>query len=301
MAVNYMINQKTKLTIGVLIPTWKGNAHLRHCVIPLLQSPLKPRILIIDSSSHDGTVKLARELGVEVCVIPKKEFNHGITREWGRKKLGTDIVVMMTQDAYPTSANMLTKLVSPLINKQASVAYARQIPHANANFLASFARQFNYPSVGHIRSIKDLHRYGVYTFFCSNSCAAYMNQALDEVGGFPETLFGEDTIAVAKLLHQQHHIAYVAEAVVRHSHNYTLKEEFYRHIDIGLSRKAIHHLIGIGGKDSKRGKAYTIALFKELMRKKKKLIPYACLQTFAKFFGYQIGKICARLCLRLKK
>jgi len=286
-----MLAQKDKPTIGVLIPTWKAVTHLKHCLIPLLQSPLKPKILVIDSSSKDGTVKLARSLGVEVHVIPQNEFNHGKTREWGRKKLGTDIVVMMTQDAYPTSANMLYKLVSPLINKQATVAYARQIPHLNANFLASFARQFNYPSTSHIRCIDDLSKYGSYTFFCSNSCAAYVNTALDEIGGFPETLFGEDTIAVAKLLHQRHYVAYVAEAVVRHSHNYTLKEEFYRHIDIGFSRKLIQHLIKSGGKDTKRGKAYTVALFKELLRKQKKLFPYALMQTCAKFLGYQIGKL----------
>jgi len=289
-----METQRKIPSIGVLIPTWKGVKQLRNCLTPLIQSSLKPRILIIDSSSDDGTIELAESLGVEICLIPQKEFNHGTTREWGRKKLATDIVVMMTQDAYATSADMLEKLVAPLLSEQASIAYARQIPHLNASFLASFSRHFNYPSEGHNRSLDDVHQYGVYTFFCSNSCAAYKNRALDEIDGFSKTLFGEDTIAVAKLLHRNHHIAYVAEAVVRHSHDYNLKEEFYRHIDIGFSRKAIQPLIQIGGKDSKRGKAYTIALFKNLWHSHKTLIPYAFVQTFAKFFGYTLGKTCEK-------
>ena len=267
-----MADKTKKPTIGILIPTYQGVKHLKSCLLPLLQSSLNPRILVIDSSSKDGTAQLVRSLGVELVIIPKKEFNHGATREWGRKMLATDIVVMITQDAYPTCSNMLNKLLAPLLHHQASVSYARQIPHKNAGLLAAFARKFNYPSTSHIRNINDSKHFGVYTFFCSNSCAAYLNQALDEVGGFPSLPFGEDTAVVAKLLHQNHSIAYVSEAVVYHSHDYSLMQEFYRHIEIGSFREKIKHLIALGGNDRKRGSAYTKALFKELLRKRKRLL-----------------------------
>ncbi|MFI5343802.1 MAG: glycosyltransferase family 2 protein [Chlamydiales bacterium] len=284
-----------KQSIGIVIPTWKAIHHLPHCLPLLIQSPLKPRILIIDSSSNDGTVELARSLGVETLVIPKESFNHGRTREMGRNHLGTDIVVMMTQDAYPTSLHMLELLVEPLISNQASIAYARQIPHLGAGFLASFARHFNYPSASHLRSLDDVHEFGIYTFFCSNSCAAYLNRALDEIGGFPAVLFGEDTVAVARLLQNQHRIAYVAEAEVSHSHDYTLKQEFSRHFTIGLSRQTFHHLFSIAGKDSQRGKAYVLAMLKELLKKKPSLIPYALLHSLVRFTGYLAGKAYALL------
>lgn len=277
-------------TIGIVIPTWKGIHHLPHCLPPLLASPLKPKILVIDSSSNDGTVELARKMGAETLSIPQESFNHGLTREKGRKHLDTDLVVMITQDAYATSPGMLEKLVSPLIKREASIAYGRQIPHNGANFFASFAREFNYPATSHIRSLNDRSRFGVYTFFCSNSCAAYVNQALDEVGGFPKTRFGEDTLVVAKLLMNHHQIAYVADAEVQHSHDYSLKEEFERHFDIGISRNTAKDLFKIVGKDSARGKAYAVALFNELWKKNKKLIPYALAQTAIKWAGYHLGK-----------
>lgn len=280
-----------KPSIGIVIPTWKGMKHLPHCLPFLIQSPLRPRILVIDSSSNDGTVELARSMGVETLLIPQESFNHGMTREMGRNHLGTDIVVMMTQDAYPTSLRTLELLVLPLISNQASIAYARQIPHEGAGLLAAFSRHFNYPSTSHIRSLDDIHEFGIYTFFCSNSCAAYLNRALDEIDGFPTILFGEDTVAVARLLQKQHRIAYVAEAEVRHSHDYTLKQEFCRHFDMGLSRQTFHHLFSIAGKDSQRGKAYVSAMLKELLRTKPSLIPYALAQTLVKYAGYMAGKV----------
>ncbi|WP_457618560.1 glycosyltransferase, partial [Lutibacter sp.] len=228
---------KKQLSTGVIIPTHNAQHHLKQCLLPVLASPLKPSILIIDSSSKDNTVKLAKQMGVETLVIPQKEFNHGATRELARKHLNTDIVVMMTQDAYPQSSDFLEYLIAPLLEGKAAVSYARQIPHKGADFFESFPRQFNYPEKSHIRGIKDLETYGSYTFFCSDSCAAWVNSALDEIGGFFPVLTNEDTFAVAKLLNKGHHIAYVAEAVVHHSHRYSLLEEFKRYFDTGYTRR----------------------------------------------------------------
>lgn len=280
----------TEFSIGIVIPTFQAAKHLPRCLPLLLQSKLKPRILVLDSSSTDDTVAIAKEMGVEVLVIPKHEFNHGNTRELGRRHLGTDIVVMITQDAYTNSVHMLEELVKPLTQKQASVSYGRQIPHHGADFFEAFPRQFNYPSHSHIRCLQDVHSYGVYTFFCSNSCAAYLNSALDEIGGFPAVLFGEDTLVVAKLLHRQHKIAYVASAEVRHSHGYTLKQEFRRHFDMGIARQSFKHLIEVAGSETKRGKTYFKTMLRELKKVNPQLIPYAICQTAVKFCAYRLGK-----------
>lgn len=273
-------------SIGVLIPTFQAAKHLPHCLPPLLSSPLKPRILLIDSSSSDDTVSIARAMGVEVIVIPKKEFNHGATRERGRRYLGTSVIVMMTQDAYASSFEMLSFLVKPLLEGKTSISYARQLPHENADVFASFSRFYNYPSESHVRSIKEMPTYGVYTFFCSNSCAAYLNHALDEVGGFPETMFGEDTIVAAKLIQAGHHIAYVSDAIVCHSHNYSLKEEFLRHKVMGQERRAFKDLFVIAGSENRRGSLYAKELLKFLSKRAPLKIPYAILHLLAKWLGY---------------
>jgi len=278
------------MQVGVLVVTYTAKHHLPHCLPPLLGSPLKPKVMVMNSSSNDGTVELAEEMGAKTLVIPRNGFNHGTSREIGRKALGCDIVVMITPDAYPLDVNMLGRLVQPLLEGKASVSYARQVPHDNADPLASFSRSFNYPSESHIRGIGDKEKWGVYSIFCSDSCAAYLNTALDEAGGFKEVLVGEDTFTVAKLLKLGHKIAYVSEAVVKHSHNYTLKQEFQRSFDTGLARKKEKELINEFGADEKRGADYVKGLLQSLWKKNPFLIPYALLQSLAKYAGYRIGR-----------
>ncbi|MFI0435068.1 MAG: glycosyltransferase [Parachlamydiaceae bacterium] len=277
-------------SIGIVIPTFQAARHLPHCLPPLLLSSLHPRVLIIDSSSTDETVPIARSMGAETLVISRDAFNHGTTREMGRQFLNTSIVIMMTQDAYACSSDTIEQLVAPLVQNRASIAYARQLPHQGAGFFGSFSRQFNYPPVSHIRTFEDISIYGSYTFFCSNSCAAYLNCALDEVGGFPSVIFGEDTLVTAMLLQRNHKIAYIAEAEVFHSHDYTLKQEFYRHFDMGLARYVYRDILSPAGKDNQRGRAYVLALMKKLWREKPLLIPYAFLQTLVKWGGYRLGQ-----------
>lgn len=293
-----VISKKSLPSIGIVIPTYQAEKHLNHCLPPLMSSlknlqnsqiVIHPRLLIVDSSSTDRTVEIAKQFDAEVLVIPKTEFNHGGTRERGRKYLQSDIVVMMTQDAYPNEQTIF-QLIQPLISGAAAVAYARQIPHIGAGYFEAFHRYFNYPVRSEVRSIKDSNRYGVQTFFCSNSCAAYLNSVLDDIGGFPHVAFGEDTIAVARLLHKGHAIAYVAESIVRHSHSYTLMEEYQRNYIIGKTRAEQRHWLECGSSDEKRGRQYAIRLMRDLLFKKPYLVPYAFIYLIIKWIGYQQGK-----------
>ncbi len=287
-------------SIGVAVITYKAKKHLPHCLPALLQSPLNPRVLVVNSSSQDGTVETAQEMGAETLVIPRSEFNHGTTREQARQHLQSDILVMTTPDAYAKDHHVLEKLINPLVTGQASVSYARQIPHKGAGFFESFPRKFNYTEKSHIRGIEDIKKYGVYTFFNSDAYAAYSNQALDEIGGFQPVLIGEDTVAAAKLLRKGHKIAYVSEAVVYHSHKYTLIEEFRRNFDTGLARKQYEDLIH-GGSDTKRGTQYVVDMTKHLVKHKPHLLPYAYLQTFVKWLGYKLGHSCTKAPRWIKK
>lgn len=286
--------------VGVAVITHSAKKHLPHCLPPLLNSKIAPRVLVVNSSSQDGTVDIAKEFGAEVMVIPRREFNHGTTREWARQKLNTKIVVMLTPDAY-AFPDMLEKLILPIQRKEASLAYARQIPHDEADFFERFPREYNYPKESHIRSIEDASKWGSYTNFFSNSASAYLNSALDEIGGFPHLLLGEDAYACARLLLSGKSVAYVADAVVKHSHSYTLKQEFQRAFDTGLGRKEIEAVLKYAGKDIKRGSHFTKALIQAAWREDPRLLPYAALQTCVKALGYLIGRRSTLASTKFKK
>lgn len=277
-------------TVGVAVITHTAVKLLPRSLPPLLQSPLCTRVMVVNSTSNDGTVELAREMGAETLVVPRREFNHGSTRERARKALDTDIVVMITPDAIPSGPDMVGHLVRPLLeDPDIAISYARQLPHAGADFFESFPRAYNYPPTSEIRSIADVSRMGPMVFFCSDSCAAWSNSALDAIGGFEATLTAEDTIAAARLADIGYKIAYTADAQVYHSHKYTLIQEFKRYFDTGLTRRRHRDLLLRQAGDGKRGASFFRAMLLELLRDRPGLVPYAVAQAGAKFLGYQIG------------
>jgi len=288
-------------TVGVAIIAYNSRRHLQSCLTPLLQSSPQPRIVVVDPQSTDDTVQEATRLGAEVLSISYENFNHGSTRELARKYLATDIVVMMTPDAYAIDADMLTKLVEPIRTGQAAIAYARQIPRDGESFYGRFLRQFNYPAQSHTRSMSDVAEHGILTTFCSDSCCAYSNAALDAAGGVPSVLCHEDQIVGAMLVSRGHRIAYVADAVVKHSHTYSLMQEFRRSFDNAMAREAAKEVLAPFGKMSSRGRTYVGKLLKAVARHRPWSLPYAIMHIGAKWIGFKMGVNLMGASVRLKR
>src|SRR4051794_10927183 len=107
--------------------------------------------MVVNSSSGDGTVGGARRRGAEVLLVPRDEFNHGLTRERARRALGTDIVVLLTPDAVATDTEFVERLTRPIRDGLAAVSYGRQLPREGASLVELYGRDFNYPG----RSLAD--------------------------------------------------------------------------------------------------------------------------------------------------
>jgi rhamnosyltransferase len=283
-----------KPLLSVIIPTWNGAASLRELLGVLTrQTVLFHELLIVDSSSQDETVAIAKEFGAEVVVIPPDEFDHGGTRTLMCRKAKGDILVFLTQDAIPASTEALAKLIDPLLSdKMIAVTYGRQLPNRDATVFAAHLRFFNYPSQAGVRSFVDREQFGFQTVFSSNSFAAYRKIALAEVEYFKSGLiFGEDTCAVGRLLMQGYKVAYVAEAMVFHSHNYTCLQEFRRSFDIGVLHVTESWLLETYGRAEGRGWQYVKSgVFYFLQRKKKSLLPGFFWRVFIKLLGYKLGR-----------
>jgi rhamnosyltransferase len=286
------------MTIGVAILTLNAGRDLPRLLPTLVAEPGVDRIIVVDSASTDETEKIVSAYpAVEWVTIRRADFNHGATREMARKHLGTDVVVFLTQDVIPLPG-FVVKLVEPIVKGQAVVAYGRQLPHAGAGFLEAFPRAFHYPARSQRRTIEDTARLGIFTFFCSDSFSAYSNQALDAVGGIKPILTNEDYFAVAALLKNGGAIFYQAEAVVHHSHSYTLKQEFQRYFDTGYVRGENPWVNKLVGHVEGHGAGFIKSLVKTLLREKPGLLPYAILQTGIKWLGYRAGGVGPRLPLK---
>lgn len=289
--------------IACVVPTYNGRRDLARLLDSLEGQTAEFDTFIVDSSSKDGTLELARERVSNVTVIPSSEFNHGGTRQLMiDKNPGYDIYVYLTQDACLAEKTAIEQLVKPFSDPRVGAVCGRQLPHLDATPLAQHARLFNYPDGVQIKVIADVPSLGIKTAFMSNSFAAYRSAALKAAGGFPvHVIFAEDMYATAKMLMQGWKVAYAGDAQCRHSHNYTLMEEFKRYFDMGVFHAREpwirENFGGAGGEGLRYAKSELSFLgFGRLY-----LWPSAIVRNAVKLAGYKLGQQDARLPICLKR
>ena len=279
--------------ISVIIPTLNGGSVFRELLEELsLQSIKIDELLVVDSESNDETVAVAREFGATVIAIARNEFDHGGTRSMAAMRATGEIIFFFTQDAVPVSHDLMQMMITSLLqDPSVAVSYGRQLPNSDASLSATALRTFNYPPQSITRAFSDKERFGLKTAFVSNSCSAYRKSSLEEVDYFPKNLiFGEDTCTVGRLLQKGYKIAYVAQAAVLHSHNYSLIQEFRRSFDIGVLHKTENWLPETYGRAEGEGLKYIKYELSMIMDQKKfSLLPLFFCRNLTKFIGYKLG------------
>ncbi|WP_257670029.1 glycosyltransferase family 2 protein [Parapedobacter tibetensis] len=251
------------------------------------------RRVVIDSGSTDETVERAIAAGFEVIKIAKASFDHGGTRQLAIETYPqAEVYVFLTQDAIPADESMLMNIMVQFNDPQIGMAYGRQLPRAGATLMETHARLFNYPVRTQVRSLEDAGKYGIKTISCSNSFAAYRSSCFLEAGGFPlGTIMGEDVIMAGKLLLKGWKMAYVGDACVYHSHDYTIREEFERYFDIGVFHSDNRWIFESFGRADGEGFRYAKSEIGYVGRRNPFLLPKIFCSFIAKWLGYKLGLV----------
>ena len=222
--------------ISVIIPTLNGAEYIVNLIDKFNSQTIRPdEIVVVDSESDDNTVELCRNYdNVRVIEILRKDFNHGGTRDMALRTCNSDFVLFTTQDAVPNNEFYIENLLKPFEDDNVAIASGRQIAREDAWQMEKLVREFNYPSVSHVRSKADLPQYGIKTYFFSDVCSAYRKNIYEQLGGFENPLkTNEDMFFAAKIIENGYKVAYAADAEVIHSHNFSLKEQYKRNAVIG--------------------------------------------------------------------
>jgi rhamnosyltransferase len=280
--------------ISVVIPTYNASRYLDTQLKALRAQTVKNlEILVIDSSSSDKTLDIAKQYSVQTVIIPKEKFDHGGTRTLVGKTLsGGDILVYLTQDALPCDDRAIETLIQPLLAEpKCGIAFGRQIPYRDATPFARHLRLFNYPPQSYTRTYADRTALGIRAAFCSNSFAAYRRDALEDVGWFRENLLlAEDMHVCARMLMKGYTLRYIAEAVVYHSHNYTVAQEFKRYFDLGVFFEKERWLLEVFGRPEGAGIKFVQSEFSYLRSHGLlPLLPISLMRAAAKLIGYRLG------------
>lgn len=284
--------------VDVVIPTYKPDEKFLMLLNRLQTQNVKPERIIVMNTEQKyferlvyGTRFQDEYKNVEIYHISKREFDHGRTRHLGMKKADGEYVLFMTQDAVPADDKLIEQLLLAFMDKDVAVAYARQLPGKDSGVIESYTREFNYPAQSMVKSEQDLEKLGIKTFFCSNVCAMYKKSIYEELGGFVRhTIFNEDMIFAAEAIKAGYKIAYMAQAQVIHSHNYTNKEQLKRNFDLGVSQ-ADHPEIFAGVSSGQEGKKLVKQTAVYLRKSgNSRYLFRLFMQSGCKYLGYLLGK-----------
>ena len=277
---------------SIIIPTYNAGQQMHRLCEALRSQTVSSEIIVVDSLSSDRTVEIAESFGANVFTGRTEDFDHGGTRTLAGKAAKGDILVYMTQDATPFDNHSIENITRPFEDQGIAASFGRQLPCPDATVFGAHLRLFNYPDVSRTNSLADRNKQGIKTAFLSNSFAAYRKTALEEIGWFRSKLImGEDMCAGAKMLLAGHKIMYVADAMVYHSHDYTVLQEFKRYFDIGVFHKSERWIIDEFGKAEGEGIRYMQSLFAFLRRRKKYyLMPEGVVRNTLKYIGYKLGQ-----------
>lgn len=290
--------------VSVIVPTYNAEFYLGKLLDKLIKQTLPNyELIIIDSSSQDKTVRLARKYTDKVIIIPASEFDHGGTRAKVAEIASGDILIYFTQDALPYDEYCLESILMVFENKNVAAAYGRQLSYLETNLFGKHLRLFNYPDKTEFRNKDDIAKYGIKTAQLSNSFSAYRKSLLLEQGNFKDGLIlGEDVYIGAKFILAGYTLAYVAEAKVYHSHSYTILEEFKRYFDIGVFHQCEKWILSSFGKAEGEGARYVKSELGFLLKNNAWcLVPEWLIRNGMKFLGYKLGQNYEKLPISLVK
>jgi rhamnosyltransferase len=278
------------------MPIYNGGALLIESLRLLLLQVSAKDVYIIDSSSDDGSALHVEQFGLNYISIPKSKFNHGGTRNLFIEEFGLDceyeIIVYLTQDALlePDAIQILLEKFE--LHPSVGIVYGRQIPHEDANPIASHARIYNYSNLDLIKDSTKVELYGIKSVFISNSFASYRIDVLKKAGFFPvNTILCEDMYVASKVIGLNYSIFYSSGAMVRHSHNYSIWQEFSRYFDIGVFHSKESWIQDRYGGAGSEGIKYIFSEIKYLIEKRKfGWLSISILANLCKFFGMFLGR-----------
>ncbi|GAA0880447.1 O antigen biosynthesis rhamnosyltransferase RfbN [Algoriphagus jejuensis] len=281
------------MKVNLYIPTLNGGSRMEE-VVAGIQKQTFPihRLVIVDSGSTDGTLGYLQGVAHDLMTLDKKDFDHGGTRHLAVTNYpDADVFVFLTQDAILENPDAIERMVQAFqSNPKLGMCYGQQLPHRNAKVLESHSRLFNYPDKSQIRTIEDRDRLGIRTISCSNSFAAYRSQAYFDAGGFPsDNILGEDVLIAGQMILKDWEMAYLAEARVRHSHDYSVAEEFRRYFDIGVFHRDNPWIFEKFGTAGKEGMNYLRSELAYVWKNNPLLLPKTIASLAAKWIGYRLG------------
>lgn len=223
------------LEVEVLCPLYNSKNKVKYLIDSLKkQKNIKiSKIRFVITDTNDGVEELLTDNNIEWYKIQKSEFNHGLTRESLLFGCKTKYAIMCTDDVLFANEYSLYNLVNSMIKNHCKFAFGKQI--CQNNTMEKYTKKFNYPNESYIVEKKDVDSMQIKAFFASDSFACYDVDIFKSINGYDKKILptNEDMYYAKKILFNNYKMIYVSNAIIYHSHNFTLKQIYERYFLVG--------------------------------------------------------------------
>src|ERR1700722_14785057 len=229
-------------SVTVAIPVRDGGSLLAGTLAALARQSVRHELLVCDSGSRDGSVGVARAHGARVLEIPTAQFSHGGTRNLLVGEARGAHVALLTQDAEPADERWLEQLLGGFeLARDIGIVYGPYRPRAEASVAVRIELERWFGSLSpngapQVERVEDhtgshpasdlMGRRGFFTD--ANACIA--RTAWERVP-FREVAYAEDRVLAIDMLRAGYAKAFIPQAAVLHSHDYSSWEELRRSFD----------------------------------------------------------------------
>ncbi len=175
-------------------------------------------LLIVDSGSTDRTLDIVRQYPHRLIRIEPDEYHPGRVLNTAIAQSRSEILVFQNSDAVPLTNTTLERLVAAFDDVQVQAALARQLPRPDA---AAWVRQ------DYARSFPDTAHTPAWITL-SLPMAAMRRTAWEQHPFYIDCWGSEDTEWGHWARSHGLQVRYVQDALIMHSHNYTLRQLYGR-------------------------------------------------------------------------
>ncbi len=220
----------TRVPISVVMRSRNDMPLVRKTVAALARQTVQCELIALDNASVDGTREFLEEAASRVVAIPEAEYMPGRVLNQAMRMTSGEVVIFLNADCIPRGERWVERLLAGFTSSKVAAVFGRQIPRAECDPL--FARDTEATFGDGTRQDRWRH--------CFSMAASAIRRSAWRAQPFDETLrYSEDIAWTWQAKRRGLAIGYVPDAVVTHSHNYTLRSWYRRQFGEGQAEAAI--------------------------------------------------------------
>ena len=235
------------IDIDIVCPIYKNSETLEDLVLSFkkqkdvnIKSIVFP--MTLSHTEEDDVIRdIIKRYNIISFELEKEQFSHSLTREKAiREYCSSSIIVMISPDIKLANENTFYNLVKDIADKKSVYNFARQI--CDNKSIEKYIREKNYPKESYFVSKEDIPNMQFMAYFASDACSAYDREVFIKLNGYQgyDIMMSEDTLYSKFVLDAGYKKKYCADAVVIHSHKYTLKQLYKRYYDTGVFHEQVN-------------------------------------------------------------